>query len=663
MFQLPTSPPSLQQQQQFENVMRDLLECDDEDIDILAKLRWQTLRQIKQQPCLGCFSNLPRNTLGQDIIFLHQYMIVTNVQDEVATMTVKEWQQVDRYLIDSLYLQQRTTASPSMSRRTPPMTAPVSTTNAEKYDYVVRELRECDSDKIAILKKAGWRTLGNIHNAPGIGSFLNLPNDSLRQGIIILHRYMVVMNVLDEIAVMPVADWNKVDHYLIASLYSKGNRSTTSPSSTNPQNQPPASLSSPTPTPATPNRPSFNPSPIAASNIGINLRDTADDENNDNEDTNNDGDHDNKNDNDDNHDDNTKDENDDNNNKNNYDTNDGNDDENNNKTFNNNKDNGTNNNSNHIDENNDDENNITNNRSLLPSFYVLNQQLLHHRNEFAELEKQQQQRFKQQQSKRLRQFQQQQCKQRQQFKLQMSQRQRFVDERGVSPTQGPDTPKPTTTKHATIVTPPPRTPSPTLPSTTFVSTDDDITDDETITTETILLVITPKQWDDTTRYLNISFENNTYDKVCAVDDSNNNTNNDSYDTNSNDANGHNNNHDYDDISTNVDPPHHHPYVDGFQAGFNANPLNNLPLENVLSIHFHTPSNDNLSHAPSNHGNDSNSAEDINNINETHDNNTYSSQTSNNNSNYTENNNCVNYLNKQNNDVSFDDSNSSFFGDY
>ena len=85
-------------------VMRTLLGCDDEDIALLKKLRWRSLATIQGQKGIWCFFNLPKNSLGQDIFFLHQYMLVTNVQDEVANMTIEEWQKVDCYLIHSIYL-------------------------------------------------------------------------------------------------------------------------------------------------------------------------------------------------------------------------------------------------------------------------------------------------------------------------------------------------------------------------------------------------------------------------------------------------------------------------------------------------------------------------------------------------------------------------------
>ena len=64
----------------------------------------------------------------------------------------------------------------------------------EKYEYVMQELSECDDDDIAILKKNCFSTLGKINRSTGIGTYMGLPNDSLGQGTINLHKYMVVMN-------------------------------------------------------------------------------------------------------------------------------------------------------------------------------------------------------------------------------------------------------------------------------------------------------------------------------------------------------------------------------------------------------------------------------------------------------------------------------------
>ena len=52
------------------------------------------------------------------------------------------------------------------------------------------------------------------------------------------------------------------------------------------------------------------------------------------------------------------------------------------------------------------------------------------------------------------------------------------------------------------------------------------------------------------------------------------------------------------------PSEYQPYIDGFKDGLKAHPLNNLPLENISSIHFQHMPNENLLHASSNHENDS-----------------------------------------------------------
>ena len=76
------------------------------------------------------------------------------------------------------------------------------------------------------------------------------------------------------------------------------------------------------------------------------------------------------------------------------------------------------------------------------------------------------------------------------------------------------------------------------------------------------------------------------------------------------------------------------YVDGFQDGLNAHPLNNLPLANVESIHFHSAHHDdNNGNNDNNETNENNQQEEYDNNNNTYDtdNNSYVSQ---NDSNYT-----------------------------
>ena len=106
MFLLPTLSPTLQQQEKFDYVMRNLLDCDDEEITMLAKLRWHTLRQIKQQPSLGSFSNFPQNPLGYRIAFVHMYMDMMNVCDKFATISVAKWENIDHYFIKRMFHKQ-----------------------------------------------------------------------------------------------------------------------------------------------------------------------------------------------------------------------------------------------------------------------------------------------------------------------------------------------------------------------------------------------------------------------------------------------------------------------------------------------------------------------------------------------------------------------------
>ena len=91
--------------------------------------------------------------------------------------------------------------------------------NAEKFDYVMRTLLYCDNDNIAILTKLRWRNLELIQSVSRIREFYNLPKNSLRKDIIFLHKYMVVNNVQDKLATIPLEEWEKVDCYLINSIY------------------------------------------------------------------------------------------------------------------------------------------------------------------------------------------------------------------------------------------------------------------------------------------------------------------------------------------------------------------------------------------------------------------------------------------------------------
>ena len=89
----------------------------------------------------------------------------------------------------------------------------------EHFEYVMPLLLNCDNDDIALLQKLRWRNLQLIHNVSGPGNFSDLPKESLGHSIIFLHKYMIAMNVCDELATMNVDDWNRVDYFLIDMMY------------------------------------------------------------------------------------------------------------------------------------------------------------------------------------------------------------------------------------------------------------------------------------------------------------------------------------------------------------------------------------------------------------------------------------------------------------
>ena len=95
------------------------------------------------------------------------------------------------------------------------------TTNEKKFDYAMRTLLYCDDDNITIPHRLHWSNLSIIKGISGKREFMNLLKNSLGKGIIFLHKYMVVNNVQEELATMPLEEWEKVDCYLISSIYQK----------------------------------------------------------------------------------------------------------------------------------------------------------------------------------------------------------------------------------------------------------------------------------------------------------------------------------------------------------------------------------------------------------------------------------------------------------
>ena len=86
--------------------MRNILECNNDNIAVLIKLRWRTLRVIKKMLGLGSFYNLLKDSLGQSIIMLHMYVNVMDVCNKLATMTFAKQDKVDYFLIDKMYRKQ-----------------------------------------------------------------------------------------------------------------------------------------------------------------------------------------------------------------------------------------------------------------------------------------------------------------------------------------------------------------------------------------------------------------------------------------------------------------------------------------------------------------------------------------------------------------------------
>ena len=83
----------------------------------------------------------------------------------------------------------------------------------EQFEYVMRSLLRCNKDNIAVLIKLPWRTLRLIKRVPGLGSFFNLPKDSLGQSIITLHMYMNVINICNKLAIVTIVKWYTINHF------------------------------------------------------------------------------------------------------------------------------------------------------------------------------------------------------------------------------------------------------------------------------------------------------------------------------------------------------------------------------------------------------------------------------------------------------------------